>query len=93
MNIYTQIRLKMKLTQKEMAKILEVTPRAVQYYESGNRVPRGTYLLKYQELGDSLGISDNKDISDKDYLGILKNIHTIREELDIIEKFILEHIE
>lgn len=93
MNIYTQIRLKMNLTQKEMAKLLEVTPRAVQYYESGDRVPRGTYLLKYQELIDSLGLNNTKDISDKDYLEILKNIHIIREELDAIEKFILEHIE
>lgn len=92
MNIYEQIRLKMGLTQKEMAELLGVSPRAVQYYEQGGRVPRRTYQLKYQELSDSLEANDSKDLSNRDYLLVLKTIHTIREELDTIEKFILERI-
>ena len=91
MNIYKQIRLEMNLTQKEMSEVIGVTIRAIQNYEAGVRVPKRDYQRRYQELS-SLGTPETNGNSDKDYLKILKNIHKIREELDVIEKFILEHI-
>ncbi len=42
------------ITQQEWAELLEVTPRTVAYYCSGQRTPTASRLVKIQEISASL---------------------------------------
>lgn len=42
------------LSQEEWAELLEVTPRSIAYYCSGQRTPSGKRLLQFQEIAGSL---------------------------------------
>lgn len=44
------LRLEKKLTQKQMAEMVETTERAYQYYESGTREPNVETLIKISNL-------------------------------------------
>jgi ribosome-binding protein aMBF1 (putative translation factor) len=49
-----QARLAKKMSQADLARILNVTPRAVQDYESGSCVPKGAFIA---QLNAALGVT------------------------------------
>ena len=61
-----KLREEKKLTQKELADMLDLTPKAISFYELGSREPSGEVLINMARILDTttdylLGCSDAKD--------------------------------
>ena len=82
-------RLKLKLTQQELAEKLNISPGAIGMYEQGRRTPEVDILVKMANLFDCtvdylLGRTDNKD----EYIAIINAAKNAKIPADALAAYI-----
>lgn len=82
-----ELRLKKRLTQEELGKVIHVSKVSISGYESGNRTPDTETLQRLADYFDVttdylLGRSDNPNLTGKDEKDIAKKLESILNSMD-----------